>query len=481
MPKLYISAVNKKINLKQKGDAPMRKITATKPSFFLNVLGGNEVVKAYHNKYNKIDQLLESNPHILELIHSDLKNYGDTQTRECPYSSEQILRMAIVKDMENWTYRDTIIRINESDFLRNFTRIGMGKIMSFGFLCGAINRVNTETWNEINGHLALYAIEKEMINGDSMRLDSTVCETNIHYPTDNALLWDSYRVVSRIIRNCNELAPELNMGYRFHDKKIKKLYTYIATHSGKKNKSTKRKIKQYMKILIERVGRICEISMHYSDHAQSCPQNSVLVFSQLAELKRILPLAKQVVDQSYRIHILGEKVPAAERIYSIFEEHTELFKRGKSGKPLEFGHLVTIGQTKEKFISYYDVRIKSQHDSVMKDEALQSHKELFGTLPDKFTADKNYYVSMDDIEELEKEMSICAIGKKGNRNEQEYDREHSEDFKTMQRFRAGVEGTISFLKRVFGMSRCINRGFKHFASTVARAILCHNIVVLSRA
>ena len=116
----------------------------------------------------------------------------------------------------------------------------------------------------------------------------------------------------------------------------------------------------------------------------------------------------------------------------------------------------------------------------LKDIALASHREKFGALPDKFTADKNYYVSMDDIAELEEEMSLCAIGKKGRRTAEETAREHDEKFKAMQRFRAGVEGSISFLKRVFGLARCVNKGFKHFASTIGTTVLCHNLVILSR-
>ena len=103
-----------------------------------------------------------------------------------------------------------------------------------------------------------------------------------------------------------------------------------------------------------------------------------------------------------------------------------------------------------------------------------------GALPDKFTADKNYYVSMNDIAALEEEMTLCAIGKKGLRKKQEVALEHDESFKAMQRFRAGAEGSISFLKRVFGMVRCLNKGFNHFASTIGRIVFCHNLKILSR-
>ena len=190
-------------------------------------------------------------------------------------------------------------------------------------------------------------------------------------------------------------------------------------------------------------------------------------------------MARQVVIQSHRAHN-GEKVPASERIFSVFEEHTELLKRGKARKPTEFGHMGSIGQTAEKFISFYDVRSTSAHDTEMKDIALEAHKKAFKAYPDKFTADKNYHVSKEDSDEWSEQISVYAVGKKGRRNQEEYAYEHSEEFSAMQKFRAGVEGTISVLKRAFGLRRCLYKGFKSFEAFVGCVVFCHNAVLLSR-
>ena len=246
----------------------MRKKISANPSFFFKITCDREIIKQYRNKYDAIDKILDGNSKILNIFHSKLSTYGDNKQRLCPYSSEQIMRMAIVKQIENWSYRETIIRVSESDFLRNFTRIGMGKIMSFGFLCGAINQISVESWSKINEQLDTYAITTDRITPDQIRMDSTVCETNIHYPTDSGLLWDSYRTLSRLIRQSNEIKPRLNLGNRFHDNKIKQLHTYISTHSTNKNKSTKRKVNQRIKTLIERVDSVCESACRYIDNAK---------------------------------------------------------------------------------------------------------------------------------------------------------------------------------------------------------------------
>jgi IS5 family transposase len=457
----------------------VRKIVDAQPCFFLNLFKEGKIVTRFRDKYNKIDALLENNAEILNTFHSDLSNYCSSEERETNFSSEHIFRMIIVKRIEGLPYRKCIIRIADSDFLRNFTRFGMSKVLSYGLLCAAVKMITPATWEKINFLLTRSAEKENKISGDYMRLDSTVSETNIHFPTDNGLLWDSYRVISRIIRTINKEEPSYNIGNRFHDKKIKKLYTFIATHSSGKKNNIKRKIKRFMKILIERVENICDTTRVYLDHANRVNGTSVAAKSLLLELERLLPLVIHVVSQAYRSQVLGEKVPASERIFSIFEEHTELLMRGKSGTPVEFGHLVTLGQTKEKFISFYDVQEKSLHDTEMKDIALKSHKEQFGSYPKKFTADKNYWVGAEDIKNWEKDIDLCAIAKKGRRNQAEYDREHSDDFKLMQRFRAGIEGSISVLKRVFGLDICRNRGFKSFASSVGCLVFCHNLVLLA--
>ncbi len=457
----------------------MRKIINVQPCFFLNLFNEGKIVKQYREKYNNIEALLDSHSEVLNIFHNDLRYFCSSQKKGTTFSSEQILRMIIVKGVEKLPLRKCVIRIAESDFLRNFTRFGISKVLSYALLCTAEKMITPATWNKINVLLADSANRESKISGEYMRLDSTISETNIHFPTDSGLLWDSYRVISRMIRTINEEEPSYTIGNRFHDKKIKKLYTFIATHSRGQKKSIRRKLKRTMKTLIERVGNICDTTQKYLDHAHQVFSTSIPAQGLLLELERLLPLAKHVVSQAYRSQVLKEKVLASERIFSIFEEHTELLKRGKSGKPVEFGHLVTLGQTKEKFISFYDVQEKSLHDTVMKDIALKSHKKQFGNYPKKFTADKNYWVGSEDIEKWEENIDLYAIAKKGRRCQAEYDREHSDDFKLMQRFRAGIEGSISVLKRAFGLNICRKRGFKSFASAVGCLVFCHNLVLLS--
>jgi IS5 family transposase len=211
------------------------------------------VVNQYHTQYNSIDKILEGHPKLLDLFHRDLINYGSSTGRESGYSSEQVLRMLLVKCIEGLSFRDLIIRVCDSDFLRYFIRIGMtDKLMSFGFLDGAFKCIKESTWKEINELVEKTALKEKKISGDQLRLDSTAYESTIHYPTDTSLLWDSYRVIARMIRQCTQAEKLYDMGSRFHEKKVKSLYTFIAQHSNKENKSTKRKVKRSKQLLLER-------------------------------------------------------------------------------------------------------------------------------------------------------------------------------------------------------------------------------------
>jgi len=193
-----------------------------------------------------------------------------------------------------------------------------------------------------------------------------------------------------------------------------------------------------------------------------------------------LPLALRVMDQARRRIFDSEKLSATEKLYSIFEEHTELIKRGKAGKAIEFGHKILLGQTGEKFISQYLVMPSRREDIDLIDDLIETHEETFGMKPDVLAADKGFYESMKKLTDLEEDIDVVSICKKGRRNQQEQERETDELFKDAQRFRAGIEGTISVLKRAFNLFRCLFRGFKNYAASVGCAVFCHNLVLLTR-
>jgi len=432
-------------------------------------------VNEYRAKYKLISQLIDDNPQLVSLAHQDLAKMlsKSNNGRKSEYTSEQILRSLIVMFVEQDSYRKVVVRIENSEFLRDFIGLGIKPMMDYSFLNKAFGILSEKTWKTMNKMLAQYAKQQEKISSEKLRLDTTVYETNIHYPSDSSLLWDSFRTLARLLQQIQQELPQLALKHRFHVKKVKKLYLFITRNAAGKNKSKKRKVKSTYRMLIERVNWIVEVAREVLVVLQQAGYEAEL-------LDHYIPIVEKIINQADQRIFQGVKLAADEKVYSLFEEHTELLKRGKAGKPIEFGHKVLIAQTGEKFIHHYEVFGKRKEDKELIKPTLKAHKQLFGAGPDVLATDKGFYENMKQILKLEGKITTVSICKKGRRNQQEYERESTEEFKDGQRFRAGCEGSISVLKRVFKLGRCLFKGFKNYAASVGCAVFCHNLVLLTR-
>ena len=443
---------------------------------YFNFAGESDlkIVNEYREKYEMLSMILDANPDLLSQAHQDWVQLLSTSDEgRDGYTSEQLLRALIVLFIEGKNYRRTVVLIDNSEFLQYFVRLGVMSTMDFTFLNRAYNALQATTIDTMNNILTGYAITEEMISAEKQRMDTTVYETNIHYPTDSSLLWDSFRTLARLIRSIQNELPQLNLGHRFHDKKVKKLATFIARNASSKSKKTQRKVKCTYTKLINRARWIHGTGIQVSDKVFAAGYD-------VPELSHYLPLVEKIIEQADKRIIKGEKVPPDEKLYSLFEEHTELIVRGKAGKPIEFGHKILIAQTGEKFIHHYKVMEKRIEDKELLMPAVEAHKEMFGSYPDVLSTDKGFYESMQQISSLEEKIPVVSISKKGRRNQAEYERETSDAFVDGQRFRAGSEGSISVLKRAFKLGKCFFKGFKNYAASVGFAVLCHNLVLLTR-
>ena len=313
--------------------------------------------------------------------------------------------------------------------------------MDFTTLCKLKNCISPKTWKKVNEALAQYAVEESLIEGDQLRLDTTAVETNIHWPTDSSLLWDTYRVLARLIEDGRDLDPAAVGNRRLQTKKAKRLYTKISRKASKHPESQE-KLKPLYQRLIELTSGICQWSEEVCEALeQGCRTGRYNMLEQAEaasiaeEIAHYRQLGLWVIEQASRRVLDGEQVPNDEKLFSIFEPHTELLKRGKAARPIEFGHMIQIQQVAGKFITDYDVFEKKPVEHELIHSVLESHDVL---------------------------------------------REMDPEFRFAQRFRAGVEGTISYLKRILGLFRCLNKGWEHYVSTVGAAVFTHNVLILTR-
>jgi len=450
-----------------------------------------KLTNRYYAKYGSISTILDDAPAILDAVHQDLKKplkYAKTKTRDggtYTYTSDQVLRILLCQVIEGASLREIIIRIDDSHFMRRFTRLYDGPMMDFTTLDKLKNSIPQATWKKVNLLLGRHAFDKELISGEKVRLDTTAVETNIHWPTDSSLLWDTYRVLARLIHQARQIDPGAVGDQRLHPRRAKRLAQQIGRKGGTKNASSELRV--LYKDLLGRLEALFEWARRVGQNLRDGRMKNRYRFFEdavaqalIEDLDHYLELGSRVVDQARRRVLWGESLPNSEKLFSLFEPHTELLKRGKAGKPIEFGHMIQIQQVAQKFITDYDAFEKKPVEHHLLGRALDRHRALFGTNPKEVSADKGYYESMDALQSLRKRVKLVCIGKKGNRTEEETEREHDPAFRHAQRFRAGIEGTISFLKRVLGLFRCFNKGWEHFSASVGAAVFSHNLLILAR-
>ena len=173
-----------------------------------------QITNKYYAKYEAISEILDKNPKIVDAVHNDLKETLEEMAAEdrkrgaeFQYTSDTILRIALCQIIEGCSLREIVVRIDDSNYLRIFVRIFNGSMIDYTTFCRLRNQIRPQTWKRINTILARQAVKQEQITGERLRLDTTAVETNIHWPTDSSLLWDTYRTLARLIEQVREVAP----------------------------------------------------------------------------------------------------------------------------------------------------------------------------------------------------------------------------------------------------------------------------------
>ena len=432
-----------------------------------------KIIRDYRQEYKVIDEILHQHPEILRLVHGDLAKLSKGSSRRgrrADFTSENLFRAILVMQREGLDYREASIRIFESETLQNFCRLIKKRSIDFTLLNKAFAALQPETWETINQMLGLGAVADETVSIDHLRTDTTVTECNIHWPTDSSLLWDTYRVIAREMSRGRQIDP-LSCPWRFHVKKIKNMEFFIARYSNSTSKKRLRQVRQRMKELVVRVEEVLEKADKFVAWAERSTSLELMAVG--AVLMDYLPVMRRVAVVARRRAFDGEKVPNGEKVFSIFEPHTELIMRGRRGQPIEFGHKVLLTQSKEKFITDFVVLEENRGDEELLPMVFDRHQEKYGRRPESIAADKGFCPDADTYEELEEQVDFLGVPRR------------TRDFgdammAVWQQWRAGIEGTISCLKRAFRLARCCFRGFKNFASAIGSAVFCHNLTILAK-
>jgi IS5 family transposase len=420
-------------------------------------------------KLKKISAIVDDNPDIVAAVHADLTQ-SSTDSGSHGMSAEQVLRCAVLKQYKQYSYRELWERLKDGISLRWFTRFYSDPIPHYTTLQKAIKSIKADTWARINEVLVFYAQNRKVETGKSLRVDTTVVGSNIAYPLDSRLLWDSIRVLTRIMERSRQAIPEIPFAFAKRTRRAKKLCYRIVMAKGPKAKDNRQRFyKDLVKIANEvfLMGERCLKQMSKNPHCKTLP-----LFEQL---DHYLTLSAVAINQCERRVLKGEKVPASEKIVSIFEDHTDIIKRGKSQSPAEFGHKVLIATANSGLITQYQVFRGNPDDAHMIPDILTHHKNQYGKAPKSLCADRRFFSADNERKAYQSGIEKVSICKPGYRSKDRKQIEKERWFKTLQRFRAGIEGIISTLMRSYGLKRCLWKGWQAFQSYVGLSVVTFNL------
>jgi IS5 family transposase len=420
-------------------------------------------------KLQKMNGILDANPHIVAAVHADLTEHS-TDSGSHGMSAERVLRCAVLKHYKQYSYRELWERLKDGISLRWFTRFYSDPIPHYTTLQKAIKSIKAETWTRINEAVLLYAQQRRLEKGTSLRVDTTVVETNIAYPLDSRLLWDSIRVLTRLMARSRQALPEPRFAFAKRTRRAKKLCYRIVMAKGPKAEHNRH---QLYKDLIKIAHEVVLMAERCLQELRNHPQCTTL--SLYERLAHYVSMSAGAIDQCERRVLKGEKVPASEKILSLFEPHTDIIKRGKTQSPTEFGHKVLITTAQSGLITHYQVFRGNPDDAHMIPDILAIHQKQYGHAPTKLCGDRRFF-SVDNeqlaYQEGVKKVSIC---KPGYRSKDRKQIEKERWFKALQRFRAGIEGIISALMRSYGLKRCFWKGWEAFQSYVGLSVVTFNL------
>ena len=427
-----------------------------------------------------IDQVLDDDE-LFTMIRHDLAQRRPKTTTAGRHSTpvEVILRMLAVRHLFNWSYEVTEQEVSDSLVLRQFCRAYFQAVPDHTTLCKWARLIQPETLAAFNERLMELAVAARLTRGRKLRMDGMVVETNIHHPTDSTLLADGVRVLGRTLTRARQLLGEkLDVPkrlFRNRTRSAKKAARQIAKGSHQGKAAIQTHYRHLVQVTQATVKQVQQVLTAIQDQARQDGQRLIDIF------QTFLPRVEQVIDQTSRRIFDNESVPAAEKLVSIFEPHTDIIRRGKVNKPTEFDHKVWLGEVEGGFIAQYAILEGNPADDQQWQPTLDHHIQQFGHPPWQASADRGVHSA--DNEQVAQDLGVerIVLPKPGKKSAARRQHEHQRWFWRGRRFHAGVEGRISVISRKHGLDRCRDKGENGFHRWVGWGVIANNLTMMGRA
>jgi len=448
-----------------------------------------EIVPLEHDPVlDELDRLLEEDT-LFQAVKADLaRRYLHTLTHGRHSTPvEVILRMLVAKHLYRWSYEQTESFVADSITLRQFCRVYLNSVPDDTTLIRWANLIQPETLHQLLDHVVSLAYRLKVTRGRKLRTDGTVVESNIHYPTDSNLLVDGVRVLSRILVRARRVVESTASQAGQVAKELFRNRWRSARHTARViSDATRRGMKETEACCRQEYQKLVSITRASVKQAQATVELLHQVATEEAEavtrqVEQFLPLVEQAIQQTVRRVMNEEKVPAQEKLVSLFEPHTDIIRRGKAGHPVEFGHKVWLDEVDGGIVSDYRLLAGNPKDDSQWPTSLQRHQALFGRPPAQASGDRGLYSPANEA--LAESMGVrrVILPKSGYRSVERKRHEHQPWFRRGRHYHAGIEGRISVLKRRYGLDRCRYHGEDGFDRWVGWGLVAHNLWIIGMA
>jgi IS5 family transposase len=399
--------------------------------------------------------------------------------------ADVVLRLMVLRHARDWSYNILEREVRANLVYRQFTRVGAGKVPDAKTLGRLGRTLGPEVVEKIHQRVVAIAQEKKIVQGQRLRVDTTVVETNIHHPTDSSLLGDGVRVLTRTMQKISEVAGQAGTRLRNRLRSVQHRLIEIGRASRSKGEAGKEKLKNSYEKLLSATGQVVRQAQRFSSEVASGVKRSADVCEQAAleghkkYIDTMVARVQQVILQT-KARVLEGTNHFAEKLLSLFEPTTEIIRKGKAGKPTEFGKMVKIQEAENQIVTSYEVYSQRPSDSDLLIPAIATHQEQLGRTPRLVAADAGFYSAKNEEGAQAMGVKQVAVPNRSTKSAERKRHQRKRWFRKAQKWRTGCEGRISLLKRRHGLDRCFYKGDDGMKRWVGLGVIADNLINIGR-
>jgi IS5 family transposase len=430
--------------------------------------------KLWDPALRRIDEVLDDEE-LVDLVADALgrRRLGSRRKGRPGTPAEVVLRMLVLKHLYDWSFDESEREVRGSLVYRAFCRIDCERVPDAKTLIRLSHLLGADVLKKVLARLVDLARERKVVRGWKLRVDTTVVETNVHYPTDSSLLSDGVRVLTRTLKKLKEEVGEGVVEVRDRSRALAHRVFELAQRSRKLvQEEAKPRLQQLY-------GEVLSISRAVVREAKAAVESIEGQVSSVGvqQIRQTVEIVSRVIGQT-RARVFKGDTHYPGKVLSIFEPHTESIRKGKAVKPTEFGKLVKIQEAEGQFITDYVVCATRVADQDLWVPSLEKHRELFGRPPRMAVADAGFASRKNELAATELGVKQVVLPGASKRSKE---KERKRWFRRALRWRTGCEGRISALKRRHGLRRCRDRGTAGMERWVGLGVIANNLLVLGRA